>query len=593
MSKYDFEVDLSLNSSTGMILNKLRPDSVVLEFGCAAGRMTRYMKEQLNCSVYIVEYDPDAFEKAMQYALDGLCDDIQNDQWLERFASVRFDAIIFADVLEHLTQPQQVLEKASRLLKEDGCVYLSIPNVTHNDILLKAMAERFDYTQTGLLDDTHVHFWGLENLKMLTGIQGLHIRNLEATYCPTGSTEQAMPDRENLLLQNILRQRQAGEVYQFVITMDKRDDSPMECTICPPTATSQIYLDTGKDFNAEERIAIDAVYSGAGSYFVKHEIAAGEELCAVRLDPVERQSCVIRNISIRQAEEELPLIAPGAVYKEDGLFLPGTDPMVIAKVTPGKGAVTVTAEFVLPGEQYLRELEAWVLADQKAMEETRSHYQAETDELRQSVARLDAQSVQLQAHNDTLHTHNDQLHEQNERIHAHNQQLQEYNTQLQSNNDQLRTENECVHSHNQQLLLQNEQLHEENLQVSAQKKQLHSQNVMLNKQTAAQQKTICALEAENGQLRVDVGAYIELTNQKEKYAIMLIQQRDSLIQQRDSLIQQRDAYIALSENRANYIAQLEEGIRYYQNLKVVRLRMFAVRVLRGVWRRVKRVLGRG
>ena len=48
MSKYDFEVDLSLNSSTGMILNKLRPDSVVLEFGCAAGRMTRYMKEQLN-----------------------------------------------------------------------------------------------------------------------------------------------------------------------------------------------------------------------------------------------------------------------------------------------------------------------------------------------------------------------------------------------------------------------------------------------------------------------------------------------------------------------------------------------------------------
>ena len=57
MSKYDFEIDLSPNSSTGRILNKLRPGSVVLEFGCATGRMTRYMKEALGCQVYIVEYE--------------------------------------------------------------------------------------------------------------------------------------------------------------------------------------------------------------------------------------------------------------------------------------------------------------------------------------------------------------------------------------------------------------------------------------------------------------------------------------------------------------------------------------------------------
>ena len=49
MSKYDFEIDLSNRTSTGIILNKIKPGSVVLEFGCATGRMTRYMKEAMDC----------------------------------------------------------------------------------------------------------------------------------------------------------------------------------------------------------------------------------------------------------------------------------------------------------------------------------------------------------------------------------------------------------------------------------------------------------------------------------------------------------------------------------------------------------------
>ena len=60
MSKYDFEVDLDIRTSTGMILSKIKPNSIVLEFGCASGRMTKYLKNALNCQVYIVEYDNEA-----------------------------------------------------------------------------------------------------------------------------------------------------------------------------------------------------------------------------------------------------------------------------------------------------------------------------------------------------------------------------------------------------------------------------------------------------------------------------------------------------------------------------------------------------
>ena len=101
MLKYDFNVDLGLDTSTGIILSKIQPNSTVLEFGCAAGRMTKYMKNALNCQVYIVEYDKEAFDIAMQYAADGVCDDILTLSWMNKFKEIQFDSIVFADVLEH------------------------------------------------------------------------------------------------------------------------------------------------------------------------------------------------------------------------------------------------------------------------------------------------------------------------------------------------------------------------------------------------------------------------------------------------------------------------------------------------------------
>ena len=138
MSKYDFEIDLTDRTSTGIILNKIPRGSVVLEFGCATGRMTRYMEEELDCRVYIVEFDQMAYEKAKQYAQDGICDDIMNYRWMEAFGQVRFDAIIFADVLEHLTKPDQVLTQAAKLLKDDGSIHISAITFWYNPIIPKA-----------------------------------------------------------------------------------------------------------------------------------------------------------------------------------------------------------------------------------------------------------------------------------------------------------------------------------------------------------------------------------------------------------------------------------------------------------------------
>lgn len=383
MSKYDFEIDLSMNSSTGLILSKIRPYSVVLEFGCATGRMTRYMKEELKCQVYIVEYDNDAFQKAMEFAQDGICDDIQDYRWLERFGEIAFDAILFADVLEHLQNPEEVLKKAAGLLKADGNVYVSVPNVTHNDVVLKTIEERFDYTDTGLLDNTHIHFWGLENIKSLGKDAGLTVRKLEGTYCSMGNTEQNVQTGKNHLLENILRERKAGEVYQFVLTLDKQGSTESICTIGASSIDSHIYLDTGSDFNAQEQIAVKSVYSENGSYILQHDLVIGESVCKVRVDPVEGQGVVLRRVSICQNGKERKLMIPNAIALEDGTYLHSNDPMVIAELEPDEGTVTFDAEFVLPGEQYLGALENAVWADKQAMEQQKHFIQNRLSEFNQ------------------------------------------------------------------------------------------------------------------------------------------------------------------------------------------------------------------
>src|SRR5271163_2874968 len=72
MSKYDFELDMKTQNSNSVILNNIKPNSTVLEIGCAYGRMTKYLKETLNCTVDVVEVDEEAGKVAGQWASHSL-----------------------------------------------------------------------------------------------------------------------------------------------------------------------------------------------------------------------------------------------------------------------------------------------------------------------------------------------------------------------------------------------------------------------------------------------------------------------------------------------------------------------------------------
>ncbi|EFM39204.1 methyltransferase domain protein [[Eubacterium] yurii subsp. margaretiae ATCC 43715] len=166
--KYDEKLDLYSWNSQTIIIEKIKPNSSVLEFGCANGRLTKHLNKEMGCKVTIVEIDEGSGKEASKYAkecfLGNERGNIEKYYWSE--INEKFDYIVFADVLEHLYSPDKVLEQCKKVLKEDGLILISIPNVANYSIINQLLKGEFNYTEVGLLDNTHLRFFTKKPLKI-------------------------------------------------------------------------------------------------------------------------------------------------------------------------------------------------------------------------------------------------------------------------------------------------------------------------------------------------------------------------------------------------------------------------------------------
>jgi SAM-dependent methyltransferase len=221
MSVYSHQT-INGENSQSKLLKWINKGDVVLEFGPSAGYMTQYMKEELECKVYIVELDKEDFKKASQYSEDGIHGDITSYKWLKKWKKVKFDKIIFADVLEHLYWPGEVLQKTKPLLKENGEVLISLPNGCHDIVIAEMIHNQFNYRDSGLQDRTHIRWFGHGNLKSFFGDAGFSIAEEDFILNDRHSIER-YADYQNDLLEKLLASRTGGNVYQFIERLVKTE----------------------------------------------------------------------------------------------------------------------------------------------------------------------------------------------------------------------------------------------------------------------------------------------------------------------------------------------------------------------------------
>src|SRR3989441_204616 len=153
----------------------------LLDVGTADGLLSRRLTER-GWKVTGLEADPAAAaagaahcERMIVADLEGGVPPLEGE----------FDAIVCADVLEHLRDPAAALAAMRHALAPDGEVVISIPNVAHLWVRLSLLAGHFDYTERGIFDRTHLRFFTRRTLAALVTGAGLRAARLSTTAPPT------------------------------------------------------------------------------------------------------------------------------------------------------------------------------------------------------------------------------------------------------------------------------------------------------------------------------------------------------------------------------------------------------------------------
>ena len=226
---YEYEVDLDGPSAPARVVRMVGKNKKVLEIGAGPGSITKHLVSSGKCKVTALEIDKDAIKKLSQFTSEIYPADLNDENWPQIFSeSGLFEVIVAGDVLEHLYNPWDTLDKMRDLLTDDGYMVISLPHVGHSAICACLMNENFDYRDWGLLDRTHIRFFGLKNMQAMFDSAKLSISQAEFVVTRPEDTEfSEIWNNQPKDVRAALSQNPFGTVYQVVIKAARKNNSTM------------------------------------------------------------------------------------------------------------------------------------------------------------------------------------------------------------------------------------------------------------------------------------------------------------------------------------------------------------------------------
>jgi 2-polyprenyl-3-methyl-5-hydroxy-6-metoxy-1,4-benzoquinol methylase len=147
----------------------------LLELGAGDGATLRAAKRlglaSSTAGIDLVAPDLGAADERIDRFLTGDCERMELD-----LPPGSFDAVLCADVLEHLVDPWRMVRRLTELLRPGGLFLASLPNFRNHRAWWPILfAGDFRYEPSGLRDHTHLRFFCRQNIEQLFQNAGLEV----------------------------------------------------------------------------------------------------------------------------------------------------------------------------------------------------------------------------------------------------------------------------------------------------------------------------------------------------------------------------------------------------------------------------------
>lgn len=182
----------------------VKREGQLLDVGCATGNFLERVRRRGNWRVYGVEVNEEAARYAQnRFGLDVFIGELGAAGYPDH----SFDVVTLWNVLEHLHSPLDTLREIRRLLRDDGALILSVPNVESLD------ARLFGDCWIGLDPPRHLYAFSPKTLRSVlskAGLETIGMRFITGSYhsCTTSLrlavSNSSLPESSRAILQRII-----------------------------------------------------------------------------------------------------------------------------------------------------------------------------------------------------------------------------------------------------------------------------------------------------------------------------------------------------------------------------------------------------
>lgn len=303
---YSRTIDAHDRTSLTVLAQLIPPAAQVLDLGCGSGALGEYLARTRNCTSDGLTWSEAEAAQARPHYRQMIVADLETADLLQLFPRKSYTAIVCADVLEHLSHPERILQACRELLAPDGQLFFSVPNAGYSGLLAELLLGEFEYRNEGILDRTHLRFFTRRSLSRFLGSQRWKITQID-------TIERTLPESEFRVAFDSLPPAMARHLlaspdaltYQFIGCAQPAAQVEPPLADAPPwpgTAhfTAQLYLGQADGFDEERKLTCTGTI-GQARQILRFELPPGPTT-QLRLDPADRPGFLhLHRLTLRTA----------------------------------------------------------------------------------------------------------------------------------------------------------------------------------------------------------------------------------------------------------------------------------------------------